>query len=271
MRSSMAFAILVGAVLIHGTAFGVPQDEDQQRCINAMNKGMAKTAKLQLKANAKCVADFARGNNLSASGCYAAPADVTASEQKTCETETKKCTTPPTLGPTGCSDINAQSDYEAHELADDLLGVVPDSGVKMCDTDPAGCRCQGHILKASAKLYSAIQKQFNSCKKQKLRLEDSPLAEPEEFNNCLAFDFQDKAPKASEKLLARITDSCSSTPVPFDAGDCAGLAGAALHACVESRVLCHVCINAQTADNFGGPLDCDNYDDGPVGSCSNDF
>ena len=271
MKNVMAVGLLVAAVLGHGTAFGVPQDKDQQRCINAMNKGMAKTAGLQLKANTKCISDFAKGNNLSASGCYAAPAKVAESEQKTCEQEARKCTTPPTLGPTGCSDINSQSDYEAHELADDLLGAVPDAGVTLCETDASGCKCQSKIFKAAAKLYSAIQKQFNTCKKQSLR-SDSPLSEPDALNNCLGFSPEDKASKATERLLAVITKSCSETAMPFAAGDCASLTGAALHQCVAGRVRCHVCINAQTADNFGGPLDCDNYDnDGQMGNCSNDF
>jgi len=271
MKKMIMMGILVSAVLASGTAHAVPQDKAQQKCINAMNKGMSKVASAQLKANTKCVSDFAKAKNLSASACYANPPKVTAAETKNSEADTKKCTTMPTFGPTGAGSINNYSDYNAHEMADDLLGPVPNSGVAICASDKPGCKCQGKVLKATAKLYSTWQKVFNKCKKSGLKDKVTPFDDVTDLNNCTATDPKNKIMKAMTKLGGAITKSCPvDVTNPFPTGDCNALTGNALATCVIERVRCHLCITWQGGDNM--TIDCDDFDDGSDdGSCFDDF
>lgn len=271
MKRTIALGILVAGVLAAGTAFAVPQDKDQQKCINAMNKGMNKIASAQLKANGKCISDFAKGKNMSASACYQSPAKVTAAQTKNTEADTKKCTVMPTFGPTGAGSINNYSEYHAHEMADDLLGSPPDSGVAICATSKPHCKCQSKVLKASTKLYSTSQKVFNKCKKAGLKNKTAPYDDAADLSDCLGQDPKNKIAKALTKLDGAISKSCPvevTNPFP---GNCTGLTGTALGDCVEVQVRCHVCITLQGGDNL--PVDCDLYDDGNGGngSCFDDF
>jgi hypothetical protein len=264
--------ILVAGVLAAGTAFAVPQDKDQQKCINAMNKGMFKIAKAQLKANNKCISDFAKGNSGSASTCYANPAKVTAAQTRNSEADAKKCMVNPTFGPTGAGSINNYSAYHAREMANDLLGVVQDNGVAICDTDKPGCKCQSKVLKSTAKLYSTWQKVFNKCKQAGLKDKITPFDDVTDLNNCTATDPKNKIMKASTKVGEAITKSCPVTVTnPFPNGDCNALTGNALANCIFERVRCHLCITWQGGDNM--TINCDGFDDDDSenGSCFDDF
>ena len=270
MKKTITMGILVAGVLAAGTAFAVPQDKAQQKCINAMNKGMTKIASAQLKANGKCISDFAKGKNASASTCYQSPAKVTAAQAKNTEQDTKKCTTLPTFGPTGAGQINNYSEYHAHEMADDLLGSPPDSGVAICATSKPHCKCQSKVLKASTKLYSTSLKVFNKCKKAGLKDKVAPFDDITDLDGCLSQDPKNKIAKALTKLDGAISKSCPvdvTNPFP---GNCTGLTGTALGDCVEVQVRCHICITLQGGD--GTTVDCDIYDDGEDdGSCFDDF
>jgi hypothetical protein len=270
MKKSITMGILVAGVLIAATASAQTQDKPQQKCINAMNKGMNKIAATQLKANNKCVSDFAKGKNLSASGCYLTPAKVTAAQTKNDEQATKKCTTPPSWGPTGSGSINNYAAYHAHEVADDLLGSPPDSGVAICGTSKPHCKCQSKVLKAATKLYSTSQKVFNKCKKAGLKDKVAPFDAVTDLDACASTDPKNKIAKALTKLDGAITKSCPAEVTNPFPGDCNMLTGAALGDCVEDLVRCHLCITWQGGDNM--TIDCDIYDNGDDdGSCFDDF
>jgi hypothetical protein len=272
MRKSITTGIIV-SLCFAGTAFAEVQDKEQQKCINSLNKGMAKVSKTQLKADTKCISDFAKGKNASAQGCYLSSTKVTTAQDKNCDAATKKCTTAPTLGPTGCGDVNNYSEYNGSEFASDVLNQVnPDNGVTLCESDKPGCKCQAAALKSATKLYSTYQKVFNTCKKKGLKDKTAPFDDITDIEACLSGDPKNKISKAAAKLTSAIGKKCVDAGVatPFALGDCAGLSGALLASCLETEVRCRVCITALGSDNL--TLNCDLYDEGSVeGSCNDDF
>jgi len=157
-------------VLVHGTAFGQAQDKAQQKCINALNKGMVKVASAQTKANGKCASDFAKGKNMDADACWNASTKVTAAETKNCTAEMSKCTMAPDYGKTSCGNVNNYAQYNASELGSDIFSQAdPSAGIVLCATDKAACKCQAKAVKASNKLYATYMKVFNKCKKSGLK------------------------------------------------------------------------------------------------------
>lgn len=271
MKRTITAAALVAAVLLHATAFAQEQDKDQQKCINALNKGMAKVAGAQLKAVSKCTADFAKGKNMDAPACYNASTKVDGAQSKNCTAETTKCTTPPDFGSSSCNSVNGVSEYNGIRFAEDLFGdIFPNAGITMCAADKPGCKCQASVVKASSKLYATRIKTYNKCKKDGLKNKTLPFTMVNQMDECLALDPKNKIDKAETKLGGSITKKCAGVTTPFAAGECASLTGAMLAECLEDRVRCRVCLTAQASDNLG--IDCDNFDNGSDDlSCFDDF
>jgi hypothetical protein len=267
MKSTIAFGILASIIVLHGTAFAVEQDKAQQKCINSLNKGMAKVAKAQLKADAKCTSGFAKGKNTDAVACYSGDAKVNKAAEKLCAAETKVCTTPPTFGKTSCGNVNNYATFNATEHTEDLFGFPVNSGITLCATDKAACKCQGKLVKAGTKLYSTYLKTYDKCKKSALK---GGAADVTALNTCVSDDTKGKIAKATTKLGATVDKSCGVT-MPFSNGSrCTGLSGAALGSCVSASVRCYVCITEVGSDALG--VNCDVFDDASDnGSCFDDF
>lgn len=269
MKRTIAAAALVAAVLLHATAFAQEQDKDQQKCINALNKGMAKVAGAQLKAVSKCTADFAKGKNMDAPACYNASTKVDGAQSKNCTAETTKCTTPPDFGSSGCNSVNGVSEYNGSRFADDLFGEVdPNAGITLCAGDKPGCKCQARITKASIKLYSVSIKSYNKCAKK--RLKDPPAVMVLDLHPCVPPYLDPDTFKAELKLDDIVNNKCVGVVTPFAAGECSSLTGASLAECIRDRVRCRVCLTIEASDNLG--IDCDDFDNGSVDlSCVDDF
>ncbi len=274
MKKSITMGIVLSAVLASGTAFAVVQDKAQQKCINTLNKGMLKVTKAQLKADGKCIKDFANGKNMDADTCYNTNTKVDDAQAKLCEEQTKKCTTVPTLGPTGCGTINNYAEYNGSEFASEILNDAnPDSGIVLCATSKPACKCQTAVLKSASKLLSTIQKEFNGCKKNGLKNKTTPFDDVTDLNACLGADPKNKISKELTKLNTAITKKCTDkgVAVPFALGDCMGLTGMALGTCLEREARCAACIIAVASDDL--TLDCDAFDDAndENNSCNDDF
>ena len=274
MKKAMTFGILVAAFLLHGAAYGQEQDKAQQKCINALNKGMLKVASAQNKANAKCAFEFAKGKNMSAVACWTDPAKVTTAETKNCEAETKKCTTAPDFGKTSCGNVNNYSEFNASELPRDLFSQAnPDTGITLCANDKPACKCQAKTLKAANKLYATYMKNYNKCKKTGLKHKTTPIIDMAGLAACMDVDLKMKIQKAATKLDGAIAKKCAAVPSPFPAvdSDCVALTGTALGDCIEDRVRCRVCVTTEASDGLS--VNCDFYDDGDTenNSCFDDF
>jgi len=119
MNKSISWMVM-GALLIAGPVFGQAQSKKQQKCINALNKGMAKVATAQTRANAKCVTSFAKGKNADAANCLLMAPKVDKAATRTCTSETKSCSVTPDFGYTNCTSVNISSEGHGIGLAWDL-------------------------------------------------------------------------------------------------------------------------------------------------------
>lgn len=251
--------IMVGALLIAGQAFGQAQSKKQQKCINALNKGMAKVAAAQTRANAKCVTSFAKGKNADAATCLQMAPKVDTAAARTCTAETKSCATTPDFGYTSCLSVNLSSEQNGIGLAWDLFGFAINSGITTCSADKPGCKCQAQILKGVNKLYAVHLKEFNKCKKGGLKSKTAPIMNTSQLDSCVFADPKMKISKAQMKLANAITKKCANVTTPLSEGSCVGLTGANLSFCLEKRVRCRACLTARESDALGIP--CDDFDD----------
>jgi hypothetical protein len=266
MKKSITLGIVAATLLLSGTAFGAAQTKPQQKCINTLNKAMAKVAGTQNKANAKCAKTIAKTGSGDYSMCASTDAKVDKIAGKTCPAETKACTTAPEFGSTSCSTVNSASEYNAGELGEDVFDST--AGIALCSSDKPACKCQGKAFKGANKLFKAYQKEFNKCKKGGLK--SGTIVDIAGMNACMSTDAKLKISKAETKLDGAVTKLCVPVTTPFTAGACMGLNDAMLTECLVERVRCRHCLVAALSDDL--TLNCDIYDnDSDEGSCFDDF
>jgi hypothetical protein len=270
MKRSITLAIVAGALLVAGSALA-QESKAQQKCINTLNKSMAKVAGAQNKANAKCVKTRAKDGTTDAQMCASTDAKVDKIAGITLTKETKACTEAPDFGSTSGGTVNFRSEFEALNLGDDLFNAsIGWDGVALC-TDKAACKCQGKAFKAATKLYKAYLKNYNKCKKLGLKNKATPFDAAEDLHACIGDDTKQKIAKAVTKLGGAITKKCASVPNAFPGGDCDLLTGDALKDCINERVRCRVCMTETRSDNLL-TFDCDLFDDGDneINSCNDE-
>jgi len=275
MKRSMILVVVLGTMLVQGTAFGAAQTKAQQKCINGMNKGMAKVAGAQNKAHGKCTSTRAKDGTSDADTCAQTDAKVTAAQTKVTATDTKLCAAGADFAYSGPGSVNSGSEFESNNFAFDVFGFDVngiDDGITLCGTDKAGCKCQGKAFKAAGKVYKARLKEFNKCKKAGLKNKATPFDDVGDLFACVVSDSKGKIGKAESKLDKIITKKCTAVtnPFPNTNSQCDTLNGAALQSCLVKRVRCHTCLTEDISDNLG--VNCDDVDDDlDNGSCLNDF
>jgi hypothetical protein len=264
----------VVAVLVVGGDAHAQQTAAQQKCINLLNKGMAKVTKTAATNARKCVAAAAKDPAApSPDVCvFNAPPKVEAAKTALNEAAATVCTGDgvPTIGPTNSVSVGSLGHSIANIQLDTL--IPGESGTLLSDlvecTDaPAGdgCRCQDAVLGASNKLVSSWMKLFNKCKKAGLK--GGTITTAADLALCLSdgtkLDPKSKGPKAVAKMNKTIAAKCSA-PVtnPLPNGACSTLTGDALGACINRWARCYICDNVRFADNFGPNINCETFDDG---------
>ena len=268
--TTAAMTILFGAMVLPGIALAVPQTKAQQKCINALNKSMAKVANAQNKANAKCVKARAKDGTTDVFMCADGDAKVAAAQAKTLQQESKACgVQAPDFGYTSGGSVNNRAAYEASDFPGDVFGT--NAGVAACDADKAACKCQGKVFKAANKIYKTHLKTYNKCKKKGLSAKNAPFEDAEDLAQCVADDPNGKIAKAESKLTGAISTKCNGVASPFTDGECAALTGPALSMCLQERVRCHACLTESLSDDLD--VNCDLVDDGDDknGSCFDEF
>jgi hypothetical protein len=253
------------------------QDTDQQKCINALNKNLAKVAKAQGKDIQDCIKDYAKGKDLTPAAtieeCLTADrkGKVAKATGKTESDETKKCSgTPPDFGATDSTIVNATAIQKKLDLIHEVFGsdldtvVLPEAELTKDES-----KCQQAITKAVQKCQDAKFKEFNKCKKSGLK-DESMQGFVGLQENCLGTgaagipDAGGKIVKACEtKILSTINKKCG-TPVDTSTAfsGCPPGDAAALAACLDQKVECQVCRALNQADVLS--RDCDEFDDGVV-------
>ena len=273
----------IGGVEKIAPAPETPQNKDQQKCINELNKNFAKVAKAQGKAICKCIKDGSKGQLTGTiETCLTADVGgkVAKAQNKTVSKESQKCTTPPDFGATDATTVNQVSVQKELDLIHAIFGSDLDTGVIIdFDADKDGSKCQTAAAKASKKCQDAKLKAFNSCKKDGLKgklpgvLSFDQVTDLED--ECLGAgpngipDPKSKITKACEtKLDDTIGKKCAGNLDVFPGCNDPNAPGTpqALADCLDRLVECKVCLAINQADNLA--RNCDLFDDGTTnGSC----
>ncbi len=251
-----------------------PLTKDEQKCVNTSNKNAQKIADAQGKNYNSCIKDFAKGKNGSADACVAADAKgkVSKAEGKYDSKTAKDCT-----AGSGFMVIadNATVKAAAKDKETSLLEMIfgTDGGIDGAildqGTDKDDSKCQIAIVKAALKCQATKWKEYNKCKKNKIKGKDTTQATSaqevqDECTGVGAGSIPDAKGKIAKKcdFSSTITKKCPNNVFPGCPGD-----NAALNACLDAFVECKWCLANNTIDGLN--RDCDLFDDGLAnGSCT---
>ena len=275
MGSTTSLYAALGVLLLASSA-GAQLNTAEQKCVNALNKDVAKLASVQGKANVACLKNAGTGklpSGQSADACLRADTKnkLSAAQSKVAEHYADLCVVdPPAFGvPAGTAAVVAAvpSDQSLSLIAD-VFGASLSNAAISCATDKVACGCQQAIANGYEKLAKTQLKTFLGCKKATLEagaMSSSGLEDCVDNGataGSIAADSKTKIAKAETKLGDAITKKCP-TPAVNTAlaapGACAGRSGAGLSACIANLVSCRVCLTLNLTDGLA--VDCDLFDD----------
>jgi cysteine-rich repeat protein len=263
------------------------QNEDQQKCINELNKNFAKVAKVQGKVIDKCLKDGAKDKleNQTIEECSTADNDgkVGKAKQKTITKASGKCSVPPDFGPTDPNTVNRVAIDKELGLIHDIFGSDLDTAI-LPQWGPFSdqSKCQLAVAKAAKKCQDAKLKVFNKCKKDGLKSKAGPpsvvlpVDTAGDLEQCMGFDPKGKTEKACDSTTGKIrstinkkcggVDFAGTFPELLTIPGCGTNDHEAVAACVDQIVECQACLALNQADGLS--RDCDLFDNGAVdGSC----
>jgi cysteine-rich repeat protein len=270
-----------------------PQDKDQQRCINALNKSLAKVARAQRKAITRCIKNGSKGK-LSGQDpietCLAAnDAKVERATQRTETIYDARCdrADPPGFGATGPDAVNQAAMEKELSLIRAIFGSDLDAAiVRTDDPGPADARAEASCQVAAAKQAGKCQHSklmtFVACEKDGLRGgrsgdvypgADDPFDTSDDLERCMDFELIPKAVNRASKacdakLGKKLRYECEGLDIPsLFPGECSSAQDLTeLKDCLARLTECYVCQELNQAD--GLKRDCDELDNGAVdGSC----
>jgi hypothetical protein len=260
-------AIFLGLALCAAPALG----QDEQGCINELNKGFAKVAKTQGKDIGKCIKDGSKGKLVAQSIEQCLTADnkgkVAKAKQKTISKASPLCSVPPDFGPSDPNAVNQVAVEKELALIHQIFGSDLDAVILDAVVDQDGAKCQVDVAKAAQKCQDTKLKEFNKCKKAGLK--DGSITSAAGLEACMGADEKGKIVKAcDEKLGGKISKKCPGT-VDLAAAFPGCNTGDAnqLKTCIDVFVECAVCVALNEADALA--RFCDLFDDDQINaSCS---
>src|SRR6185369_6648157 len=168
------WAVVYASVLslgVAGIATAQPQGNQQQKCINKINKGASKVQAAQGKANAGCIKDAVLKGTMAEPCIIDDPKDkVEGKQAKLNDDDMKNCTDTPDFGYTSGTFAGTTAYQAEVNLIHDIYGNPVDSGLYSCDTNPAECLCQRQVDGRIEKLFRAMSKIFLKCKNPALAI-----------------------------------------------------------------------------------------------------
>ena len=255
--------LVASLALPHAPAGAQPQSTPQQKCINELNKNLAKVAKTLGKHVCKCIQLGSRGalggtieaciSNTSTFGSD----KVERAKQKTIDKANARCSQVPGLGPTDPDTVNAAATAKELDLIHGLFGQDLDTAIIDFAFDVDASGCQLAVAKAAKRCQDARLKVFNACKKAGLK--DGSIGDVSELEACLGLDPAGRVAKACvDKLGDKITKKCADVALAdaFPGFDPNG----SLRDYVDDIVECELCRALNAADSLA--RDCDLFDDG---------
>jgi cysteine-rich repeat protein len=267
-----------------------PQDKDQQRCINALNKSLAKVARARGKAITRCIKNGSKGK-LSGQDpietCLSGNnAKVENAQQKTQRRYEAQCyrAGPPDFGATTPDAVNQAAMEQELSLIRAIFGSDLDAAIVRTD-DPgrADARAEASCQVAAAKQARKCQRSklitFIECKKDGLNGArtgnvypdaDDPFDTPDDLERCMDFELIPKAINRAcdPKLVKKLRYECEGLDIPsLFPGECSSAQDLTeLKDCFERLAECYVCQELNQADALN--RDCDELDNNALdGSC----
>ena len=253
-------------------------ENDEQKCLNAANKGAAKIVKAQGKDICDCIKNGSKGKLTGTiEDCLTSdPKGKVAKAKSKYDSKAGNCD----AGFIALADKEivkqAAMDKDINLIhwifgSDTLDNVIADAS-----TDKDKAKCQKAVTKAAFKCEDEKLKAYNKCKKDELKGKNGPaIASAQELQDrCMGIgpgtipDPKGKVEKTcNTKLLATINKKCTA-PFPVCFPGCPDAATAAdLRDCVDYMIECEVCRYLNIVD--GLQRDCDLFDNGVSdGSCS---
>jgi Spherulation-specific family 4 len=286
-------ACALAAVTIVTLALGAPAagglGRDQQRCVLALNKGLAKLAATLGKETLACLKDYARGAVADVQLCVDADRKgrVAKARLKTRLDFARRCTgtdgggaskLPGTLA-TDADTVIAAAVANARRMLTGTFG--PDVGAAALTeaANEAGARCQAAVAKSLQKCRDAKLKEFNRCKKDALQAGKEPAPSgattAAELAGCVLADPRGRIARVCDlheplpsggfkvdKVRKDLDGKCVAKGVGLTAvfPHCGSADPEDVHACTERPVQCAACLALDAAD--GLEADCDLLDDG---------
>jgi hypothetical protein len=256
----------------HGEAAAQLSKEDQ-KCVDAINKGAGKVAKAQGGDIVGCIKSGGQGKL----GTQTIEACLTSDPKgkvakAISKLQTEKCPSPPAFPPlVSTTDKQAIGDVmiaKELDLVHSLFGSDLNVSVVLWAGNKDGGKCQAAVAKAAQKCQDTKLKEFRSCKKNALKNGAANAADLQDA--CLgtgANGMPDPKGKIAKKcggdfdIAKKCTGQTLDDMIP-------GCAGAPDHAaCIDQKIECEVCLALNTLDGLA--RDCDLFDNGLADlSCS---
>jgi hypothetical protein len=271
-------ALLAVFMFSHGAANAALEKADQ-KCVNSINKGAAKVAATQGKENAACIKNGGKGK-------------LTTPTVEECLTDDPKnkvsgaigkikvgdCGSPPAFpaidtdkNSIGAKMVNAELDLIHAVFGTDLDAVVVVSNKTIPGTKDSA-KCQAAVAKAIGKCLDTKFKEYNACKKNKLKGKDTTAAEgaDELRTQCMEDGTTGAIPdgkgKIAKKCVTAIGDTLSKKCAVPNVGDLITGCDPVTKECIDQKVECEVCRALRELDGLFP--NCDLFDNGVEdGSC----
>ncbi len=243
----------------------VEANKDEQNCINELNEGFAKVAKVQGRENARCVKAAGRGRVASAEACLTADSrgQVAKAKSRNEKGQTRSCTgvTPP-FGATDAATGNQVAVSEELDLIHDIFGLDLDAAIN-ASVDRAGAKCQVEVAKLASRCQDAKLQWFNECKKNVLNGEFAS-SDATGLEACMGTvqRVARKKPQpppgcAGSRGFRRLQKKCATTDIAGAfPGECSGEASPfGLAVCLDGLIGWRVCLALNEVDGLN--IDCE--------------
>jgi hypothetical protein len=269
MRKLFGVACVALIACARSASAQTPLDNVDQKCVNAMNKDTSQIQAAKGKLDAGCVNAQEKRKLPSASGCISADAHqkVSKAVTKIGTDNTKHCSadTPPFAYTSPGTASGAATTAEANFLQD-MVGSPTDSGLFDCQTQPAQCACQLHVIPRAENLLRTLEAEFIRCKVAVLAVGKTGNAFPmgaatsgADVSRCITDGSIPQSVQADPKqafqkaqtLLQGADSKFCTAGGEFSSGVCGATDGAPLDNCLAQRAKCRFCLMANDADNLG--------------------
>jgi cysteine-rich repeat protein len=282
-RAFWAGGLAVGlCVFTHGLASAQPSlSKNDQKCVNEINKNVAKVVKTQAGDIKDCIKNGSKGKLGAQSIEECITSDPKGKVQKATGSLSakveSKCAVPPVfpfIDTSDTADMNARAIQEDLSLIHWIFGtdldavIVPQEG-----ETKAASKCQNALVKDVLKCQDTKLKAYNACKKNKLKGKGTSAATSAHelelacLHDAATGGIPDGKGKLAGVCVTKLDDDIGKKCGGQDLDTLfPGCEAEDLQTCLDQKIECEVCLLLDQVD--GLRRNCDEFDDGLLnGSC----